>query len=96
MLIKELPLTQIEINCLQELLNSKNLADIAIMLGCSYTGAQQKMLIWEAQNWIKTFKTMGGKKRYTLNKDFFYKKKTKNEIQNEADEILNNNGGKEK
>ena len=83
MLIRELPLTEIEIKCLQQLVNSKTLAQIAVGLEMSYSGAYQKMLIWEVKGWIKKIKTYAGKTRYGLNRDFFYPKK-KEEIEKEV------------
>lgn len=73
MLIKDLPLQEIEVKCLQNLVIPKTIAQIAVELERSYSGTNQKLLMWEAQDWIKRAGTISGKVLYALNKKFFYK-----------------------
>ena len=89
MLIKDLHLTEIEVKCLQELINSKSVAQIGAMLDISYATASQRMLIWEAKGWVRSFRTATRGKRYVLNKDFFYPKK-KEELEKDVDDIIGN------
>jgi len=68
--LKDLKLKEKDRLALEEMQTSKTIAEVAVILGCSYHTAFTKLLVWEAQGWIRKI-VQGRHSKYYLNQDLF-------------------------